>query len=86
MSTIKDFERLVTRRKISVPGYGDIWICNNQKQECGTCLGNWNYVHELPYITEANKLLNTNSIGIDVGAHTGTYFIALKNKIKAITR
>jgi hypothetical protein len=79
----KDYNYKISTNFKDVPNYGKMWLCNSPKI-CNTCEKSWNYNHELPYIDLAKKLLKNNSVGIDVGAHTGSYAIALKEKVKTI--
>jgi hypothetical protein len=79
----KDYQYKIDRQVVDVSGYGRLYTCGNP-EKCNTCLNAWNYEHELPYIRTAERILLEGSIGIDVGAHTGTYAIALKDKIKTM--
>jgi hypothetical protein len=72
------------RSTIPVPNYGTLYPCGNPENMCGTCLGNWNYGHEWPYIEEIKKVLQPNSVGIDIGAHVGIYGIALSSLVSTM--
>lgn len=78
---MNDTEFILDQYSVDEKGYGQLFICGNPFTRCGMCLDNWNYQHELPYIEEIKKMLKPNSIGIDIGAHTGTYSIGLKEHI-----
>lgn len=67
---------------VDIPNYGKLFTCNSPINRCGLCLNTWNYEHEFLYIKEIQKILPKNSIGLDIGAHTGTYGIALKDYVK----
>lgn len=79
----KDFDFLIDKKKKNVENYGELYLCNSPNN-CSTCKKNWNYNHEYEYIKEIKKILPPNSIGIDIGAHTGTYGIALRNYVKTM--
>lgn len=81
MSTINDYKTIVNKTMISVENYGTLYVCNKQEEKCGLCFNSWNYQHEYMYIQQIKKILPMGSIGIDIGAHTGTYSIALKDYI-----
>lgn len=77
-----DFNYRVSRKPKRVKDYGFLFTCNNPLDRCGLCYNDWNYAWEFEYIQTIRGLIEEHSIGIDVGAHTGTYGIGLKSKIE----
>ena len=51
---MSDADFITEQYIITEKGYGTFFVCGDPIK-CGTCLGPWNYAHELPYIEEIKK-------------------------------
>lgn len=81
---INSYQHRLNRQLKRVPNYGPLFTCENPNAICGICHNEWNYTHEFLYLNKIKKMLPKNSIGIDIGAHTGTYGIALANLVSSM--